>query len=143
MENKIIELLEKYEDEIMKYTLGNSNSKWGGRFADIYCMEWDCHKAEIANIITNLIEYGINVNPNEFAYVIISEWSGVITFDKGDLNIDGLTNICKTMLNELKWSFKWGNIVDYEVGTCENCGGRLIYVYCLDEVKCEDYCMEE
>ena len=105
MENKIIELLEKYEDEIMEYTLGNSNSKWGVRFAEIYCIEWDCHKAEIANIITNLIEYGINVNPNGFAYVIISEWSGVMTFDKDDLNIDGLTNICKTMLNELKMKF--------------------------------------
>lgn len=102
MENKIIELLEKYEDKIMEYTLGNSNGRWGERFADIYCIEWDCHKAEIANIITNLIEYGINVNPNEFAYVIISEWSGVMTFNKGDLNVEGLTDICKTILEELK-----------------------------------------
>ena len=105
MGNKIIELLEKYEDEIMEYTLGNSNSKWGGRFADIYCVEWDCHKAEIANIIVNLIESGINVNPVGFAYVIISEWSGVMTFNKGDLNVEGLTNICKTMLNKLKMKF--------------------------------------
>jgi hypothetical protein len=33
--------------------------------------------------------------------------------------------------------------MDYEVGTCENCGGRLFYIYCLDEVKCEEYCMED
>ena len=105
MENKIIELLEKYEDKIMEYTLGNSNGRWGGRFADIYCVEWDCHKAEIANIIVNLIEYGINVNPNEFAYVIISEWSGVMTFDKDDLDIEVLINICEIMLNELKMKF--------------------------------------
>ena len=24
--------------------------------------------------------------------------------------------------------------MDYEVGYCENCGGRLIYIHCLDEV---------
>ena len=102
MENKIIELLEKYEDKIMEYTLGNSNGRWGGRFADIYCMEWDCHKSEIANIIVNLIESGINVNPVGFAYVIISEWSGVMTFDKDDLDIEGLINICEIMLEGLK-----------------------------------------
>lgn len=33
--------------------------------------------------------------------------------------------------------------MDYEVGVCENCGGTLIYIHCLDEVICEDYCTEE
>ena len=33
--------------------------------------------------------------------------------------------------------------MDYETGTCPNCGGRLYYIYCLDEVKCEEYCEEE
>ena len=93
MENKIIELLEKYEDKIMEYTLGNSNGRWGGRFADIYCVEWDCHKAEIANIITNLIEYGINVNPSIFksplSNVITPDHSLMITY----ANPTGLTFI--------------------------------------------------
>ena len=33
--------------------------------------------------------------------------------------------------------------MDYEVGTCENCGGRLVYICCTDEIICEDYCIEE
>ena len=33
--------------------------------------------------------------------------------------------------------------MDYEVGTCENCGGRLYYIYCLDAVVCEEHCEEE
>ena len=31
---------------------------------------------------------------------------------------------------------------DHEVGYCEKCGGRLIYIYCLDKVVCED-CEED
>jgi hypothetical protein len=33
--------------------------------------------------------------------------------------------------------------MDYEVGYCENCGGRLVYIHCLDEVVCEEHCEEE
>ena len=32
--------------------------------------------------------------------------------------------------------------MDHEVGTSKNCGGSLIYIYCLDTVKCED-CNED
>ena len=28
--------------------------------------------------------------------------------------------------------------MDYEVGICKECGGRLIYIHCLDVVVCED-----
>ena len=33
--------------------------------------------------------------------------------------------------------------MDYEVGTCKNCGGRLFYIYSIDKVQCEEYCDEE
>lgn len=33
--------------------------------------------------------------------------------------------------------------MDYKVGIYENCGGRLVYISCLDEVKCEEGCMDE
>lgn len=33
--------------------------------------------------------------------------------------------------------------MDYETGTCPNCGGRLVYIHCLDEVICEEHCNEE
>lgn len=33
--------------------------------------------------------------------------------------------------------------MDYEIGTCPNCGGRLVYIHCLDEVICEEHCNEE
>ena len=33
--------------------------------------------------------------------------------------------------------------MDYEVGTCEKCGGKLIYIHCLDIVVCEESCEEE
>lgn len=32
--------------------------------------------------------------------------------------------------------------MDYEVGYCKNCGGRLIYIHCFNEVYCEEHCEE-
>ena len=33
--------------------------------------------------------------------------------------------------------------MDYETGICPNCGGRLYYIYCFDEIKCEECCNEQ
>lgn len=33
--------------------------------------------------------------------------------------------------------------MDYEVGICDNCGGKLVYIHCLDEVICEEHCEDE
>ena len=33
--------------------------------------------------------------------------------------------------------------MDYEVGTCENCGGRLEYVYRWDAIMCDTCSMED
>lgn len=27
--------------------------------------------------------------------------------------------------------------MDYEVGTCKNCGGILSYIHCLDKISCD------
>lgn len=101
MREVIVGLLEKYEDRIMEYTLGNSDSEWGGRFSEIYKYEWDSRKWEIAYTINKLITYGVDINSIEFAYLIISEWSGVMTFDDGDLDIEGLIGVCKDILTDL------------------------------------------
>lgn len=101
MKDQIIKLLEKYEDKIMEYTLGNSVDEYGERFAKVYCWEWEDHKYCIAYTIDKFIKYGIDINPIGFAYIITSEWSGVMTFDEGDLNMNGLTDICKNILMEL------------------------------------------
>ena len=33
--------------------------------------------------------------------------------------------------------------MDYEGGYCKECGGTLRYIYCLDEVICEEGCHED
>lgn len=97
----IIKMLEKYEDRIMEYTLGSSVDEYGVRYAEVYCWEWKDHKYGIAYAIDKLIKYGVDISSIGFAYIIISEWSGVMTFDEGDLFINGLTSVCKDILMEL------------------------------------------
>ena len=102
MKNKIVQLLEKYEDRIMAYTLGNSVDEYDERYVKVYRYEWGSHKQDIAYIINILIEHGIDINPIGFAYIIIHEWSGVMTFDDGDLNIKELIKVCEDILVDLK-----------------------------------------
>lgn len=101
MKHKIIMLLEKYEDKIMQYTLGSSVDEYNKRYAEVYSWEWSDHKHDIAYVIANLIAYNTEINPIGFAYVIISEWSGVMTFSKGDLDIEKLTGVCEDIIKEL------------------------------------------
>lgn len=101
MKNIIIKILEKHEDRIMKNTLGSSIDEYGVRYAEVYCWEWKDHKYGIAYAIDKLIEYGVDISPIGFAYIIISEWSGVMTFDEGDLDMEELINVCKDILIDL------------------------------------------
>lgn len=101
MEHKIIMLLEKYEDKIMQYTLGSSVDEYNKRYAEIYSWEWGEHKYAIAYSIAKILEYTKSLNSTGFAYVIISEWSGVMTFDEEDLDIEKLTGVCEDIIKEL------------------------------------------
>jgi hypothetical protein len=102
MKESIIKLLGKYEDLIMQNTLGYIVDEDGERYAKIYGYEWRDHKHDIAYTLEQIIQYGIKVNPTGLAYIIITEWCGVMTFDDGDLNIDGLEMVCEKILAELK-----------------------------------------
>ena len=103
MKEDIIKLLEKYEDEIMKYTLGNSIDEYDKRYAEEYEYEWDEHKSSISYTVDKLLSYFGELAPGAMSYIIISEWSGVMTFDEGDLNIGGLNEVCGKILCELKY----------------------------------------
>jgi hypothetical protein len=102
MKNKIIKLLEKYEDEIMKNTLGDFIDEYDERYAEVYKWEWKEHKSSIAFVLDKFISSKNKIDAIGFAYVIVCEWSGVMTFDDGDLNIIELEEICKKILNELE-----------------------------------------
>lgn len=101
MKDIIIKVLEKHEDRIMKNTLASSVDEYGVRYAEVYSWEWNDHKYSIAYAIDKLIKYGVDISPIGFAYIIISEWSGVMTFDEGDLDIEELINVCKDILIDL------------------------------------------
>lgn len=105
MENKIIGLLEKYEDDIMKNTLGSDIYEEYGdkdeKYAEIYKWEWNDSKKCIANVLKELINYGTIITPNAFVFIIITDWTSVMTFSKGDLNIEGLEKVCEKILKEL------------------------------------------
>lgn len=100
MKDMIVELLEKYEDKIMEYTLGDFIDEYGKRYAEVYCYEWGGHKDRIAYIINKLIKYGVNINSMGMAYIIVNEWAGVMTFDDGDLNMNNLIKVCNDILIE-------------------------------------------
>jgi len=98
---KIIQLLEKYEDGIMENTLGDSIDDGDDRYVEVYKYEWGNHKEGIAHTLEQLRGYGASVSPTGLAFIIITEWSGVMTFSDGDLNIEGLEKVCKKILKEL------------------------------------------
>jgi len=101
LKDKIIKTLEKYEDEIMKNTLGDSVDEDDQRYASVYVYEWTDHKHGIAWIIEKLLKSKTQVSAEGFAYIIISQWTGVMTFQEGDLNIKALTEVCAKILKEL------------------------------------------
>ena len=102
MKEDIIKLLEKYEDDIMQYTLGSSIDEYDKRYAEEYEYEWREHKVGIAYTVNELLSYFGELVPLAMSYVIIAEWSDVMTFDEGDLNMKGLEEVCKYILGELE-----------------------------------------
>lgn len=101
MRDTIVRLLEKYEDQIMEYTLGNYIDEYGERFAEVYKWEWKGHKEDIAYTISRLVKYGVDINSIGFAYIIVDEWAGVMTFDDGDLDMNNLRKVCEDILIDL------------------------------------------
>lgn len=101
MIDKIMKLLEKYENRIMLNTLGNYVDEDNERYAEIYKYEWKNHRDSIAYILNRLSNYGETINPIGFAYIIINEWAGVMTFREGALDIKELTKVCEDILIDL------------------------------------------
>lgn len=98
METKIIRLMIKYDLEIMKNTLGeDTDLKFYANTP-----QWDVCMGRVAMSIKELIDYGITIDPTGFAYAIISNWCNVMTFGEDELNLDGLIEVCKNILSELK-----------------------------------------
>ena len=98
MEAKIISLLEKHEDEIMKNTLGNAKDEYGESYAMVYKWEWKEHKSLIAYTLKKIINSNTPINSTGLAFLIIAEWSGVMTFSEGDLDIKDLEVVCGSIL---------------------------------------------
>lgn len=97
----IINLLTKYEDKIMENTIGDSIDEYGERYAEYYKTEWRDTKHDIATTIESIINSGEDIVSIGFTYIIISSWSGVMCFNKGDLKIKELEKTCIEILNEL------------------------------------------
>ena len=102
VQENIIKLLEKYENDIMQYTLGSSIDEYDKRYAEEYEYEWEEHKSSIAYTLDKLLNYFGGLSPIYMTYIIITEWGDIMTFDEGDLNIEGLEKTCRHILWELK-----------------------------------------
>jgi len=108
MREEFINLLEKYEDQIMESTLGSLKDEDGHRFAELYKHEWRDHKLCVSYVVCSILKSENKVTPEGLAYIIISEWSGVMIFEKQRIKFDLLISVCKQILNEFMGE------IDYE-----------------------------
>lgn len=97
----IIELIEKYKNEIMEYTLGDQRDEYDELYSNRYRYEWRGFKDRIEADIYMLKPSQIELTPEILTYLIINQWRGVWC-DEEDLNIDKLRDLSKTIMEEMK-----------------------------------------
>lgn len=97
----IIELIEKYKDNIMEYTLGNKIDEDGELYSNIYKWEWEEFKNRLETDISNLQPAEMELTPEILTYLIINEWGGVWCMEE-DLNISELKKLSnKIIIDEI------------------------------------------
>lgn len=97
----IIELIEKYKNEIMEYTLGDQRDEYDELYSNVYRYEWRGFKDRIKKDIYILKPSQMKLTPEILTYLIINQWRGVWC-DEEDLNIYKLRELSKIILEEMK-----------------------------------------
>lgn len=104
----IIELIEKYKDDIMEYTLGSQKDEDDELYSEIYKWEWKSCKDRLATDIDNLKPAQMKLTPEILTYLIINQWRGVWC-DESDLNIAELKKLSSKIINQA-FAFKCFNL---------------------------------
>ncbi len=97
----IIELIEKYKNEIMEYTLGDQKDEYGELYSEVYQYEWCEFIFNLRKSIELLKPSKLELTPEILTYLIINQWRGVWC-DEEDLNIYKLRELSKIILEEMK-----------------------------------------
>lgn len=99
---KIYNILTKYENEIIEYTLGSNVNENNEKYLNMYKYEWKNAKHDISKTVSRLIKSKVNVCAESIAtYIIISAWSDVVNFNRDNLNISKLVELCINIKNEI------------------------------------------
>lgn len=97
----IIELIKKYKNEIMEYTLGDQRDEYGELYSEVYQYEWCEFIFHLRKSIELLKLSKIELTPEILTYLIIDKWSGVWC-DEKELNIEKLRELSKSIIEEMK-----------------------------------------
>lgn len=97
----IIELIKKYKNEIMEYTLGDQRDEYGELYSEVYQYEWCEFIFRLRKSIELLKPSKIELTPEILTYLIIDKWSGVWC-DEKELNIEKLRELSKSIIEEIK-----------------------------------------
>lgn len=96
----IIELVKKYKDKIMEYTLGDQKDEYGELYSEVYQYEWCEFIFNLRKSIELLKPSKLELTPEILTYLIIDKWSGV-WFDEEDLDVEKLRGLSKTIIEEM------------------------------------------
>lgn len=96
----IIELIKKYKDKIMEYTLGDQKDEYGELYSEVYQYEWCEFIFNLRKSVELLKPSKLELTPEILAYLIIDKWSGVWC-DEEDLDVEKLRGLSKTIIEEM------------------------------------------
>ena len=96
----IIELIKKYKDKIMEYTLGDQKDEYGELYSEVYQYEWCEFIFNLRKSIELLKPSKLELTPEILTYLIIDKWSGVWC-DEEDLDVEKLRGLSKTIIEEM------------------------------------------
>lgn len=95
----IIELIKKYKDEIIEYTLGDKRDEYGELYSEVYQYEWCEFIYHLEKSIKLLEPSKLELTPEILTYLIIDKWSGVWC-DEEDLDVEKLRELSKRIIEE-------------------------------------------
>lgn len=94
--------LTKYQDEIMRFTLGSDIDEYDEKYADVYKTEWYSRKESIARTIETIYYSSLPLNPDMIVGLFIGEWFNCISCDLEDLNYYGLLGVAISVIRNIE-----------------------------------------
>ena len=99
MLEKIRDVLEKYEDDIISNVLGAVYDEFGQQYSVFYNMEWTSCLVELSRLINEMLKLGLT--EDAIIYFIIAKFDKIISFEESQVNLKGLNKVCKKILKDV------------------------------------------